>query len=397
MSPKKNPPSPGPVATGLSVFLALHAGEYRNKAIGLLANQASVGPGYRHALELLDEKMPGAIKKVFSPQHGFAGEKQDNMIESGHSRLPDGRPVHSLYADKRKPDPQSLSGLDVFMVDLQDVGTRVYTFAHTVNLALEACAEAGLEVLVLDRPNPIGGLGIEGNLLDPDCRSFVGLQPVPMRHSLTMAELAIFANSRLPKPARLTVIPMAGWDRGMYFPQTGLNWVMPSPNLPDPATAWLYPGAVVWEGTNVSEGRGTTRPFHLFGAPYVDSATLAADLKALNLPDLAFRQASFQPTFNKWAERTCHGLELYPLGPAFKPYLTALSILQIILRRWPGDFKLKDPPYEYEFETRPIDLILGRLGLFDALASGIPAKDLCDSFAPELKAFAREIKTVRIY
>ncbi|MDR2387604.1 MAG: DUF1343 domain-containing protein [Deltaproteobacteria bacterium] len=387
----------GSVLSGLSVFLELLHLADKGKAIGLLANQASVGPDYRHALELLDEKLPGAVKKIFSPQHGFVGDKQDNMIESEHLTLRDGRPVYSLYADKREPDDEMLSGLEVFLIDLVDLGTRVYTFAQTVFLCLKACAKKGLEVVICDRPNPIGGLEIEGNLLDDDCHSFVGLAPTPMRHSLTMGELAIFFNSRLEKPATLTVIPLAGWKRSMYFNQTGLNWVMPSPNMPEPLTAWLYPGAVIWEGTNLSEGRGTTRPFHLFGAPYLDSELLESHLKKLQLPGLALRKAAFLPTFNKWAGQLCHGLELHPLDRTFKPYLTALSILSVILKGWPERFKLKDPPYEYNFETRPLDLILGRRGLFEALQEGTPALELTKSFADELLKFKREIKTVKLY
>jgi uncharacterized protein YbbC (DUF1343 family) len=348
-------------------------------------------------LDYLDDGLPSAVKKIFSPQHGFVGDKQDNMIESDHFRLVDGRPVYSLYADKRKPDREMLKDLDVFLVDLIDVGTRVYTFAQTLTLVMEACSEVELPVVVLDRPNPIGGLAVEGNILDDDCRSFVGLQPIPMRHGLTMGELAVFINSRMKKPAPLTVIPMTGWQRSMYFNDTGLNWVLPSPNLPTPETAWLYPGQVIWEGTNISEGRGTTRPFHLMGAPFIDPDLLAKDLSLLKLPGLAVRKASFQPTFNKWAGQVCQGLELYPLDRTFKPFLTALSLLEIILKRWPKDFKLKEPPYEYEWERRPIDLILGRQNLFEALMKGTTAGELDKSFEGELSAFNQETKNIKIY
>ncbi|MDR1110664.1 MAG: DUF1343 domain-containing protein [Deltaproteobacteria bacterium] len=388
---------PTAVMTGLEAFLSLHASLYGNRPLGLLANQASVGPGYRHALDLLDEAMPGAIRKVFSPQHGFSGDKQDNMVESGHGLTRDGRPIHSLYAEGRKPTPAMLRGLEALVVDLADVGTRVYTFAQTLSLCLEACGAEGLEVIVLDRPNPIGGLVTEGRVLDDGCRSFVGLHPIPMRHGLTMGELAILMNGRLPVPAPLTIIPLGGWRRDMFFRDTGLGWVMPSPNLPSPETAWLYPGQVIWEGTNVSEGRGTTRPFHLLGAPFIDPDALLSDLAALGLPGLAARKASFQPTFNKWAGQTCHGLELFPLDPSFRPVLTSLSILEIVLRRWPDDFALKEPPYEYEWERRPIDLILGHPGDFDSLARGTPAADLARSFAKGLSDFDRERSRVMLY
>ncbi|MDR0621282.1 MAG: DUF1343 domain-containing protein [Deltaproteobacteria bacterium] len=385
------------IASGLSVFLHSHAYDYLGKPIGLLANQASVEPDLQHALLSLDIKLPGSVKKIFSPQHGFVGEKQDNMVESDHGQLPDGRPVYSLYSERRAPKAEWLSDLDVLLVDLQDAGTRVYTFVWTVVLTMEVCAEIGLEVIILDRPNPIGGEAIEGNLLDDDCQSFVGLAPIPMRHSLTMGELCLYVNSRFKKPCNLTVIPMHGWQRDMYHFDTELTWVMPSPNLPLPTSALLYPGAVIWEGTNVSEGRGTTRPFHIFGAPYLDSRALALDLKPLKLPGFMAREASFQPTFNKWSGELCHGLEIYPQDKSFKPFLTALSILEIILRRWPNEFKLKEPPYEYEFERRPIDLILGRKGLFEALKSGTSAKELCASFSEELKRYRREIKTIKLY
>ncbi|MDR0355051.1 MAG: DUF1343 domain-containing protein [Deltaproteobacteria bacterium] len=386
-----------PVVTGLAAVVADPSLLGSVGSVGLLANQASVDLHYRSALELLDEVRPGLVKRVFSPQHGYGGEKQDNMIESAHGAVSDGRALYSLYGDKRKPSPEMLQGLEALLVDLVDVGTRVYTFAQTTALCLEACGEAGVQVIVLDRPNPVGGLEVEGNVLDDDCVSFVGLHPVPMRHSLTIGELALFVNARLAKPAKLTVIPLRGWNRSMHFQDTALNWVMPSPNMPVPETASVYPGQVIWEGTNISEGRGTTRPFNLMGAPFIEPGILYRDLLSFDLPGLALRPATFEPTFHKWSGQVCGGAELYPTDKSFKPFLTALTVMEIIFRRWPGALQLKEPPYEYEFVRRPIDLILGRSSIFDALRDGEKAADICRSFEKELADFVRETKTIRLY
>jgi uncharacterized protein YbbC (DUF1343 family) len=385
------------VVTGLEKFIASEHRPYKKARLGLLANQASVGPGYVHGLELLDETLPGAVTALFGPQHGWAGEKQDNMVESDHGRDRRGRPIFSLYGQTRRPTPEMLSEIDVLLVDLVDAGTRVYTFAHTLSLCLEEAGRAGLEVLILDRPNPIGGCEVEGNLLAEDCRSFVGLHPVPMRHGLTLGELGLFINARLEKPAPLKVVPCEGWQRDQYFPETGLPWVYPSPNLPTPDCAWVYPGQVLWEGTNISEGRGTTRPFNLVGAPFIDAEALRTRLQKMNLPGVIFRKAHFQPTFHKWAGQMCRGLELFPVDKSFKPYLTSLAILGLILELWPEEFQLKEPPYEYEFERRPLDLILGQRDLFGRLAAGESPESLERGWQPELEGYLRLRESYLLY
>jgi uncharacterized protein YbbC (DUF1343 family) len=290
-----------------------------------------------------------------------------------------------------------IEDLSAILVDLVDVGTRVYTFAQTLSLTMEAAGKSGVEIVILDRPNPIGGLETEGCLLAPDCASFVGLHPVPMRHGLTMGELALFIASRIPAPPKLTVIACQGWDRGMYHQDTLLPWVLPSPNMPDPVTAWVYPGQVVMEGTNLSEGRGTTKPFHLMGAGFIDPKALADGLAKLSLPGAAFRPCWFEPVFHKWAGLVCGGVEIHPRDRSFKPLLTSLSILEVVLSLYPDRFLLKDPPYEYELERRPIDLILGRRDVFDSLAQGVSAKEVCESFKKDLAEFERVRKTLLIY
>ncbi|MDR1083392.1 MAG: DUF1343 domain-containing protein [Deltaproteobacteria bacterium] len=390
-------PDLSPVQTGLEIFLAEHSRTYKGRSLALLANQASIGPGYRHALSYLDEYLPGRIKAVFSPQHGFKGEKQDNMVESGHGRLKDGRPLFSLYSDLRQPEPSMLQDIDVLLIDLTDIGTRVYTFAQTMSLCLEAAGDSDLEIVILDRPNPLGGLTFEGNLLDISCRSFVGRHPMPMRHGLTMGEMAVFFNSQLEKPAALSVIPCRHWTRDRYFPGTGLPWVMPSPNMPTFETAWVYPGQVLWEGTNISEGRGTAKPFLMFGAPFIDPEILAGELRSRKLPGAVFREVWFQPTFHKWEGQYCGGLEIHPLNHNFEPYLTSLTCLEIILKFWSRDFRLKEPPYEYEYTRRPIDLILGRESIFNELADGRPAREIIEASDRELKKWRRDIKKYLLY
>ena len=387
------------VLTGLERLVADPPDRLARANLGLLANQASVGPGYEHSAVLIDRAMPGRLMALFGPQHGFAGEKQDNMVESAHGReAGTGRRIFSLYGPTRRPTPEMLRGLDVLLIDLADVGTRVYTFAQTVTYCLEAAAQAGLEVFVLDRPNPIGGLEIEGNLLRPDCASFVGLFPLPMRHGLTMGELALYMADRLEPAPKLEVVRMDGWRRDMYFSQTGLPWVMPSPNMPFPETAWLYPGQVIWEGTNVSEGRGTTRPFHLCGTPFIDPYQVKGEMEGRDLPGVSFRAASFEPTFHKYQGRVCRGLEVHPVGPGvFRPYLTSLTLLEIILHLYPDQFSWKDPPYEYEYERRPIDLILGDKSIREGLENGLSAAELEQSWQTDLDRFRQERERYLLY
>ncbi|MDR2199787.1 MAG: DUF1343 domain-containing protein [Deltaproteobacteria bacterium] len=386
-----------PSRTGLEVFLARNAHLYRDKTLALFANQASVGPGYIHSLAFIDSELPGSVIRLFSPQHGFYGEKQDNMIPSAHFRMRDGRDVYSLYGETRSPTDEMMKGLDAVVADLQDVGTRVYTFQQSLSLLLEKAGETGTEIVVLDRPNPIGGLAREGNLTDPDCLSFVGLHPLPMRHGLTMGELALYMNSRLKKPARLSVSPMLNWWRKFHFSDTKLPWVAPSPNMPDPVTALLYPGTVLFEGTTLSEGRGTTQPFRLVGSPFIDSAALKKYLDAQSPPGAVFREVCFEPCFNKHAGKVCRGVEIHPVSRSFQPLRAALTILEAVLRLHPKENILIDPPYEYDYERRPIDLILGRKSVFDALRNGESAWKLCEGFQDEVSDFNKIIKDFLLY
>ncbi len=310
------------------------------------------------------------------------------MIESGHQLdQVTSLPVFSLYGDRRKPTAEMFDHLDVLLIDLVDVGTRVYTFIYTMAYCLEAAAEHGKKVVILDRPNPLGGVAVEGNLLHRDVKSFVGLYPVPMRHGLTIGELALYFNDQ-GIGADLTVVPMEGWERRMLFKETGLPWVYPSPNMPSADTAFVYPGQVIWEGTNISEGRGTTLPFELFGAPFVEPDKVAAELDDTPLPGCFFRFLAFEPTSNKWAGQCCRGFQLHVTDPqTFFPYRTTLALLRAIMRLYPDEFRYKEPPYEYEFEKLPLDLILGDRRLRKALEQGADIVALEKSWQEELDEF----------
>jgi uncharacterized protein YbbC (DUF1343 family) len=338
---------------------------------GLLLNQASVDADFEYASALLARRFPGRLAALFSPQHGLWGEQQENMIETGHGRDEElGVPVHSLYSETRRPTPAMLKGLECFVVDLQDVGTRIYTFAWTMMGCLEACAAAGIPVVVLDRPNPLGG-DVEGPLLDPHYASFVGRSAIPLRHGLTMGELARWLNARHRIGADLHVVKLAGWSRRMLWPETGRTWVLTSPNLPRWEGCLVYPGQVLLEGTNLSEGRGTTTPFEACGAPFVAAAKLLAELRPFELAGLRLRPIRFEPTFHKWSGKSCGGLYLHVTDPpAFRPVRTTLALLTAARRLWPRDFAWREPPYEYERVKKPIDILFGGCTFREALERG---------------------------
>jgi len=352
---------------GLEVLLDTAPPSLTGKRLGYLCNQASTVRGLVHGRILLQKKFGTKLTCLFSPQHGFFSEKQDNMIESEHQQdTVTGLPIFSLYGEHRRPTSEMFDRIDVLLIDLCDVGTRVYTFLYTMAYCLEMAAEMGKEVIVLDRPNPLGGEIIEGNLLHPDCSSFVGLFPLPMRHGLTFGELALLINREFSIGAELMVVRMQGWRREMFFRDTGFPWVAPSPNMPTAETALVYPGQVIWEGTNVSEGRGTTQPFEFVGAPYWRHEAIEPLLTKTELPGCFFRPIVFQPTSGKWAGEACRGFQIHVTDPAcYRPYRTSLALLQAIMLVYADDFRYKEPPYEYEYERLPLDLILG-IGAMEA-------------------------------
>ncbi len=364
---------------------------------GLLCNNAVCDASLRGAPEVVRE-LPGVrLTRIFSPQHGFAGEKQDNMVESRDGIHPGtGVPLVSLYGRVREPDAEMLHGLDALLIDLPDVGTRVYTFLATALLCLRASARAGLPVIVLDRPNPLGGVAVEGPVLRPEYASFVGLIPVPQRHGLTAGEYCRFGARALGLDLDLSVIACEGWEREVLFPGTGLPWVMPSPNLPTFEGLLVYPGMVLLEGTNLSEGRGTTRPFELWGAPWLDPGRIPASVR--RGPGYILREVAYQPTFHKYAGQDVRGFQIHPTDPTrFRPLATAVALLAAVRRAHPDCFAWRNPPYEYEHDRMPIDLIAGTDAMRLAVDAGTEAEAIAASWRAEEEAFRADRRAFLLY
>ena len=342
----------------------------KGQRIGLVCNPASVDSRLIHVSDRLATG-DWTLTALFGPQHGFRSDLQENMIESPHAHDARRRvPVHSLYSETREPTAEMLADVDVLVIDLQDVGTRIYTYIYTMANCLRAARRHGIRVVVCDRPNPINGDDVEGATLDPEYESFVGQFAIPMRHGLTIGEAARVFNDHFGIHAAVDVVPMDGWSRAMYYDATGLPWVLPSPNIPTLDTAIVYPGAVLFEGTLLSEGRGTTRPFELIGAPWIDGERFAEALNARRLPGAYFRPAFFEPTFHKHAKVLCGGCQVHVTDrEAFEPMRVAVEMLAEFRREAPSEKLWRDPPYEYEHVKPPIDILYGS----DRLRTGIDA------------------------
>ena len=347
--------------TGLDIVEDNWPSGLKGARAGLLVHPASVNSSLEHAVDCILGTQKFRLKALFGPQHSIRGELQDNMIESvGFRDKRTGLPVYSLYGDERRPGPSMLDDLDVLIIDLQDVGSRYYTFIWTMELCMQTCREAGKSIVVLDRPNPIGGTITEGPVLDMDFASFVGLRALPVRHGMTIGELGLYLRGRFYPDLDYHVVPMQGWSRGMWFDETGLPWVLPSPNMPTLETASVYPGMCLLEGTELSEGRGTTRPFEIFGAPFIEPEKLVKELELFKLPGVIFRHLYFQPTFQKHASTLCGGAQIHITDrKKFKPFKTGVAVIKAVHDLYPEDFRWKRPPYEYERELMPIDILAG--------------------------------------
>lgn len=386
------------VRSGLEMLLAGGRGLLRGRRFGLLAHQASVNARLQHAAGLLRDAAGGRLVRLFAPEHGLWGAAQDHASVATTRDPVTGLPVLSLYGRRRAPTPGMLRRLDVLLVDLQDVGARYYTFVWTMALAMAACGRAGVPVVVLDRPNPLGGTAVEGNIPDPAFASFVGLYPLPARHGMTIGELAAYVNTRHRLGCDLTVVPMRGWRRGMLWEDTELPWVPPSPNMPTPDTARVYPGGCLIEGTNLSEGRGTTRPFEWVGAPFLDPLRYGTALDELGLPGVRFRPLRFRPTFHKWAGRLCGGVQIHVEDrERFKPFLTGLGLLAVAGRQAPGQFSWRRPPYEFEATRLPIDILLGTDEIRHGLEGGATPRGLERGWRAELRSWTRRRASFLLY
>ncbi|MCI0456285.1 MAG: DUF1343 domain-containing protein [Gemmataceae bacterium] len=350
------------VRTGLEVLRDEGFAPLRGLRVGLVTHPAAVAADLRHAANVLADASVVHLAALFGPEHGLLGEAQD-LVAIPAGGAPAGPRVHSLYgktADSLRPTAEQLRGLDALVIDLQDVGSRYYTFQATMLYCLEAAARHGLLAVVLDRPNPLGGEAVEGPALRPGYESFVGPHRIATRHGLTMGELARLYQKERGLGGELLVIPCAGWRRDMDFEATGLPWVLPSPNMPTVETAFVYPGQCLLEGTNLSEGRGTTRPFELCGAPWIDASALAGQLRTQGLPGVAFRPAWFRPTFHKFAGQDCGGVQLHVTDrQVFRPVRTGLAVLAALRELSGPRFAWRTEPYEFVTDRLAIDLLFG--------------------------------------
>ena len=386
------------IITGLENITKNPRNYLKNKKIGLLSNSASVDSMFNHASRIINKIFPNQLKALFSPQHGFYVEKQDNMVESKDIIEPVlGIPIFSLYSNIRIPEKKMFDLIDVLIIDLQDVGTRVYTFIYTISYCLEAAAQYNKKVVILDRPNPLGGVEVEGNILLNDYKSFVGRFPIPMRHGLTVGEISFMFNNYFSIGCDLEIIPMKGWKRKMFFFDTFLPWIPPSPNLCSPVSAMVYPGQVIFEGTNISEGRGTTQPFELFGAPFIKQNKIF-NYGTTKISGAVLRPVYFEPTSNKWQNQICKGFQIHVTDfKKFKPYKTSLMLLQKIIKHHKYDFQWKQPPYEYEYKKLPIDLILGDKNLRKQITDMKDINKIENSWQKELSEFKKISRKFYLY
>ena len=384
---------------GIDALLEQNRGLIAGRRVGVVSNPASVDAAYRHTADRLADDPDVTVAALFGPQHGFRSDVQDNMIETPHARDARRRvPVFSLYSETREPTSAMLDGLDVLVIDLQDVGTRVYTYIYTMANCMRAAARHAVRVVVCDRPNPIGGEAVEGATLRADYASFVGQFPIPLRHGMTIGELARLFNDAFGLNAALDVVPLEGWRRSTYYDETGLPWIIPSPNIPTLDSAIVYPGAVLFEGTMLSEGRGTTRPFELIGAPWIDGDRLAEAMNARALPGVHFRPVFFEPTFQKHARQTCGGCQIHVLDRrGFEPVRTAVELIAEFRAQDPSRFGWREPPYEYEQDKRPIDILFGSDRLRLAIEAGERADALAASWKKDEEAFRRQREKYLLY
>jgi uncharacterized protein YbbC (DUF1343 family) len=381
------------VRSGLDLIDKKWPVKFKGSRVGLIAHPASVNKKFEHAVPLFFKSDKFKLKALFGPQHGIRGDTQDNMIEwEGFRDTKTGLPVFSLYGHSRKPEPSMLKDIDVLAIDMQDIGSRYYTFIWTMELCMQTCMEMNKSIVILDRPNPIGGHITEGPVLDISYASFVGLHPLPVRHGMTIGEIGRYLKDVFYPSLDIHVIPMRGWQRKMLFYETALPWVMPSPNIPTLDTALVYPGLCLLEGTNLSEGRGTTRPFEIFGAPFIEPDILVQHLEQYKLPGTIFRPIYFQPTFHKYNGQLCGGAQIHIIHKdSFKPFKTGTAIIKIIHDLYPKYFAWKQPPYEYETEKMPIDILAGTDRLRKDIEKGEKLDGMEEWWQEECLQFSKKV------
>jgi len=388
------------VITGLEIISEKLPPALKGKRIGILCHSPSITKNYIHITEVFYNRSDCKLSAIFGPQHGIHWQTQDNMIEWESQTHPVYNvPVYSLYGEHRKPVPEMLEKIDVLLIDLQDVGARLYTYIWTVKLCLEACSEAGIPVWVLDRPNPVGSLPFDGPVLKEEYFTFVGGACIPLCHRMTIGEMSLWLKEKYYQKCDLNIVRLKNWKRSSLFNETGLPWVFPSPNMPTIQTAIVYPGTVLIEALNLSEGRGTTIPFELFGAPFINAEKLKKNLDARKIEGCAFRIQDYIPTFHKFCGELCHGIQIHITEVAhYRPVETALEIFDAIIESSADDvLKFKLPPYEYENHLMPFDILSGDSGMRETLLNRRCIKSEKERWAKEIEDFKNEFRHFAIY
>jgi uncharacterized protein YbbC (DUF1343 family) len=384
---------------GLEKLLADGGDTLRGARVGLICNQSSVDHGLRHAADLFHEHEGIKLTALFGPQHGIRGDLQDNMVESEHAfDRTTGIPIYSLYSETREPTEEMLRDVDALVFDMQDVGCRIYTFVYTLANCMRAAKKFGKRVIVCDRPNPINGETMAGTVLEPEFASFVGQFPIPTRHGMTVCELARMFNEQFGIGCELETIAMDGWARELWLDETDAPWVLPSPNMPTLDSATVFPGTVHVEGTQISEGRGTTKPFELVGAPYVVAEEYAEGLNGLGFPGVYFRAGGFQPTFQKHGGVTCGGVQIHVTDrQEFEPVIVGVATVKLAYDLYTEHFRWKEPPYEYVYDKNPFDVISGTDKLRQAIELGDSVETIADSWTEGVEKFGRERERFLLY
>lgn len=388
------------VITGLETTLEHFPASLKGKRIGILCHAPSITRYFEHITDLFFQRKDCRLTAIFGPQHGIHGQTQDNMVEWQSQTHPVyGIPLYSLYGEHRKPTPEMLNDIDVLLIDLQDVGARLYTYIWTVKLCIEACSEAAIPIWLLDRPNPIGRLPFDGPVLKKEYFTFVGGASIPLCHRMTIGEMALWIKEKYYPRCDLNIVWMKNWKRSSLYSETGLPWVLPSPNMPTEQTAVVYPGTVLIEALNISEGRGTTIPFELFGAPFIDSGKLKTNLDSRQIAGCAFRTHNFIPVFHKFKGENCNGLQIHVTDiNTFKPVATAMEIFDAIIETSPADsLKFNLPPYEYEHYLMPFDILAGDSVMRETLISRKNIKSELERWAMEIEGFRKEFIQIAGY
>ncbi|OHR66160.1 hypothetical protein HMPREF3291_12160 [Bacillus sp. HMSC76G11] len=378
------------VLPGVEVLLEDQKDLLKGKKVGLITNPTGIDSKLTSIVDLLHNDPDIELTALFGPEHGVRGDAQAGSYVESYIDEKTGLPVYSLYGQTKKPTPKMLENVEVLVFDIQDVGTRYYTYIYTMAYAMEAAKENNIPIVVLDRPNPQGGLSVDGPVLEPEAASFVGLYPIPTKHGMTVGELASFFNEEFEIEADLTVVKMKGWKRSMDYDDTGLPFVLPSPNMPTVSTTFVYPATGLVEGTNLSEGRGTTKPFELIGAPFINSTDLAAELNSLSLPGVKFRAASFTPTFSKHAGKLSHGVEVYVTDrEEFEAIPTGLQIIKTVHDMYPNDFQFLSNNF--------FDKLIGNTWVRPMILDGASVTDIMNKYQKEQDEFKKIRKEYLIY